>query len=82
MTSKKAVSNNGNSVLFVLLTFQKHCLFCGETCNLEKDPKHTGCRHRAFQCKTVGDKTTGGVDMKQEMPELCQTRGGKWSSEV
>ena len=51
--------------------FQKHCLFCGETCNVNKDPKHPARWCRAYLCRTVGDEYT---DFKQEILKVCQTR--------
>ena len=39
--------------------FQMHCLFCGETCNVNKDPKHPAHWRRAYLCRTVGDGTCG-----------------------
>ena len=47
-----------------------------------KRPKHPGCWHRALLCKTVGDKSAGGIDMVQEMLKTCQTRGDKLSAEM
>ena len=59
--------------------FQKHCLFCGETCNVNKDPKHPARWHRAYLCRTVGDEH---ADFKQEILKVCQTRGDKWAKEI
>ena len=33
--------------------FQKHCLFCRETCNVNKDLKHPACWRWAYLCRTV-----------------------------
>ena len=62
--------------------FQMHCLFCGETCNLEKDPKNPGRWRKAYLCRTVGDTSAGESDMKQEILNVCQTRHDEWSAEV
>ena len=58
---------------YIQFDFQKHCLFCGETCNLEKDPTHTGYLCREFLCKTVGYKSAGKVEIKQKILRAFQT---------
>ena len=49
--------------------FQKHCFSVVKHAILkkEKDPKHPGRWRRAVICKTVGDKSAGEIDMKQEI---------------
>ena len=59
--------------------FQKHCLFCGETCNVNKDPKHPTRWRKAYLCRTVGDD---GTDLKQEILKVCKSRGDKWAEDV
>ena len=48
----------------------------GETCNVNKDPKHPARWHRAYLYRTVGDEH---MDFKQEILKMCQTRGDKWA---
>jgi len=50
--------------------FRKHCLFCGNDCILEKDPRNPKRWRRAYLCRTVG-----GTDMKHEILNTCMTRG-------
>ena len=61
---------------------QKHCLFCDETCNIEKDPTHPGYWRNAFLCRTVVYKSAGEVEIKQEILRTCQTHVEKWSAGV
>ena len=60
--------------------FQTHCIFCGEYCNVQKDPKHPERWRKAYLCRSIGEGKA--VDPKVDILEKCNERGDKWSEEV
>ena len=60
--------------------FQKDCLFCGDFCNLEKDPKHPDRWRKAYLCRSIGEGDV--VDPKQDILNKCKERSDKWAEEV
>ena len=61
--------------------FKLHCLFCGDDCNLSRDPRHPGRWREAYKCR----KTVSSSDerpYKEYIQELCFERNDKWGEEV
>lgn len=55
-----------------LFNFKEHCLFCGEICRMEIDPKHPGRCKRAVLCQTAdrGNEKS----FKQSIIDACNAR--------
>ena len=66
----------GGDQVCQILIFKSIVYFVGETCNVNKDPKHPARWRRAYLCRTVGDEH---ADFKQEILKVCQNRGDKWA---
>lgn len=61
--------------------FKQHCLYCGESCDLNKDPKHSGSRRHAYICRsTVSEHNK--TPYKEYLLEKCKIRGDSWADEV
>ena len=61
--------------------FMKHCLYCGEECKLEKDPKNPGRWQPAYMCRS----TVSEVDKrpyKEFLLERCDVRGDDWGTDM
>ena len=58
----------------------QNCLFCGEKCDIKKDPKHPTRWRSAYVCRegeTVGKKT-----IKEAILEVCDARMDRQSQQV
>ena len=53
--------------------FSEHCLFCGETCVLEKDPKNPNRWRPAYPYRRIGD-AGGKKSLKQTILKACERR--------
>lgn len=59
----------------------KHkCLFCGESCSLEKDPKHPDRWREAYLCRT-SERGTNSI-YKDKLLKICNERNDNWAEEV
>lgn len=63
--------------------FQEHCLFCGEICNLQKDPKNPGRWRKTYLCRSL-NVVHGGteIDLKSDILFACKRRNDEWTSLV
>ena len=61
--------------------FQEHCLFCGEPCNLQKDPKHPDRWRPAYLCCEAISKG-GKKSFKNSILEACDLRKDEWAARV
>ena len=60
--------------------FLQHCLFCGETCEVVKDPKHPDRWHPAFICRQ--GETYEGKSLRDAVFEACKKRKDRQSEEI
>ena len=58
----------------------EHCLFCGKSCVLEKDPKHSDRWRASFSYKT-SDRKTRSV-YKESVLSICDERNDEWAAKV
>lgn len=61
--------------------FNEHCLFCGETCVIEKDPKHPKRWRPAYPCRKIGD-ASGKKSLKETILKACDRRQDELSENV
>ena len=61
--------------------FQEHCLFCGEPCNLQKDPKHPDRWRPAYLCHEAIGKGCK-KSFKNSILEACDLRKDEWAARV
>jgi len=61
--------------------FKEHCLFCGETCVFEKDPKNPKRWRPAYSCREIGG-AGGKKSLKQTILEACKRRQDELSDVV
>lgn len=59
--------------------FKNNCLFCGEQCQLQPDPRHPNRWKRAMRCATAGQ---GPHDFKQAILRACDQRGDEQASNI
>ncbi|KAJ8021891.1 hypothetical protein HOLleu_39220 [Holothuria leucospilota] len=61
--------------------FKLHCLYCGEICEIHKDPKHPQRWRPAFLCRsTHADRRDKSY--KAYLLERCHSRNDRWATEV
>ena len=60
--------------------WKEQCLFCGEICNLEKDPKNPNRWREAYLCRT-SDRRNKQI-YKDTLLQICDERNDKWAEEV
>ena len=60
--------------------WKEHCLFCGQSCVLHKDPKHPDRWRPAYLCKT-SDRKTRPI-YKDAVVEICNQRNDEWGEKV
>ena len=61
--------------------FFSQCLYCGERCDLSKDPNNPNRRRPAFICRsTVSDQDQ--TPYKQYIIEKCASRDDAWAEEI
>ena len=61
--------------------FLQHCIYCGEECQVEKDPKNPSRWRPAYICTQI--VRTGHIkSLKQEILDKCDERSDKWASQV
>ena len=61
--------------------FMKHCLYCGQLCNLDKDPKNPERWNPAYKCRsTVSEHDR--TPYKQYLLTKCDDRADSWAEEV
>ena len=61
--------------------FRKHCLYCGKTCSLEKNPKNPARWREAYLCRSTKSKHEN-QDYKQFLLELYDYRNDEWAGQV
>ena len=61
--------------------FLNHCIFCGEYCEVEKDPKHPSRWREAYVCRQV-EKSSLKKTFKQTILDRCVERNDEWSHQV
>ena len=54
-------------------SFKEQCIFCGESCAIEKDKKHPDRWRRAVLCRTV-DASPGKKSFKESILKVCDQR--------
>ena len=65
----------------VQFNFREHCLYCGDTCDLEKDPKNPGRWRRAFLCRSTYSKDDK-KPYKDFLLERCNIRNDEWANKI
>lgn len=60
--------------------FQTHCLFCGELCQLETDPRHPDRWRKVSKCSTAGQGDEH--DFKQAVIDVCARRNDDRAEQV
>lgn len=58
-------------------SFLQHCLFCGERCDIEKDPKHPGRWRPAYVCREGESR-----GLKEAIYEACGKRTDMQSDQI
>ena len=66
----------------ILFNFKKHCIFCGDECVMEKDPRHPSRWRRVVLCRTVDKVTAGEKTFKESILEVCGKRNDELSRQV
>ena len=61
--------------------FRFHCLFCGEACEVNKDPKNPQRWKPAYMCRSIW-KDHGSKNYKEYLLEKCISRSDYWADEV
>ena len=61
--------------------FIKHCLYCGEDCILQKDPKTPSRWRPAYLCRST-ESEFERRPYKQFLIEKCEASGDGWGNEV
>ncbi len=61
-------------------SFQTHCIFCGEECIEEKDPKHPNRWRAVSRCRTV--ESLNKKSLREAILHACQERNDVWAEEV
>ena len=56
--------------------FRDHCIFCGEKCNVNRDPKHPNRWRPAYVCRQV-EVSDGSKTLKEEILDICVKRKDK-----
>ena len=64
-----------------LFDFRTHCLFCGEACELNKDPKNPQRWKAAYLCRSI-IKLDGSKSYKEYLLEKCHSRSDQWANQV
>ena len=61
--------------------FLQHCIFCGENCEVKRDPKHPSRWKPAYICRQVGrqEKT---MSLKEEILAKCDERDDYLAAQV
>ena len=62
------------------ILFLQHCLFCGEKCDVVKDPKHPDRWRPAYSCR-VGE-TFGNRGLREAILEACEVRNDTQSEQI
>ena len=65
----------------VQFSFREHCLYCGEICDLGKDPKHPRRWRPAFLCRSTYSEHDK-KPYKDFLLERCRVRNDEWASQV
>ena len=61
--------------------FREHCLYCGESCQLEKDPKNPIRWRAAFLCRSTYSELEN-KPYKEYLIEKCTARNDQWANKV
>jgi len=64
-----------------LFHFREHCIFCGDTCEIEKNAKNPNRWRKALLCKT-SDRGAGSKSFKEVILDVCHTREDDWAMQV
>ena len=62
-------------------SFQQHCIFCREDCNLERDRKNPARWKPAYLCREIEPKSDN-KSLKQSLLDICDCRDDDWASTV
>jgi hypothetical protein len=60
--------------------FKQHCVFCGDLCIMDYDPKHPSRWRRVMLCRTAD--RDGQETFKQVILNVCDSRNDDWASHV
>lgn len=61
--------------------FRQHCLYCGEACDLSKDPRHPDRWRPAYLCRSTHSEHDQ-KPYKQFLLEKCDARNDSWANEI
>ena len=61
--------------------FKRHCLYCGNACELNKDPKNPQRWRPAFPCRSTLTEH-GDRPYKEYLLDKCHSRNDQWAHEV
>jgi len=64
----------------ITFNFLDHCLFCSQTCAVEKDRKNPKRWRPAYQCRRID--SSGQKSMKELILEACTVRNDDWAEQV
>lgn len=60
--------------------FRVNCLFCGEQCIMDPDPRHPSRWRKVLLCRTA--ERPGRQTFKETILKACQSRDDNWAREV
>ncbi|KAG0711607.1 hypothetical protein GWK47_020252 [Chionoecetes opilio] len=61
--------------------FFEHCIFCGEDCQVKKNPKHPSRWKPAYLCRQV-NRPEQKMSLKTEILAKCDERNDDWAAQV
>ena len=61
--------------------FKTHCIFCGDECAEERDPKNPGRWRPVSRCRTI-DTGSNDRTFKDTVLQVCRERNDQWAKDV
>jgi hypothetical protein len=62
-------------------SFLEHCIFCGDVCQVRKEPKNPSRWKPAYLCRQV-DRSGNKMSLKEEIIAKCGERNDHWGAHV
>ena len=65
----------------VTFNFKEHCIFCGDMCEMEPDPRHPSRWRRVIKCRN-SDRVQSPITLKENILSTCEKRNDDWANQV